>query len=708
MTLFGRLSIQSKLILMLLAVSLGSILVVAYVGYTSARDAMSQAVNNHLQSVRISKGNLIKELLANIRDQVVSLSDNGTVVDGMRDFRRAYHELDSVQIDPTWDRKLEEFYRGEFLPALAKNIDAQPVLEEYLPRSAASRYLQYLYIAANPQPYEKKQALEAAGDSSDYTTVHEKYHSAFAKIARVSGFDDVMLIDAETLDVVYSYAKTSEFGTNLETGPYANTNLGAIVRALRKAKDRDDYKLADFEPYRPSLGAPVAFVASPIFDGPRMIGILVFQFPIGEFTRVMTGNFEWRREGLGETGEVYLVGPDFTMRSRSRFMVEHREEFLKTLRESGLATQIIDGIERQGNVLLTLPVRTPTVERALQGKEGIEIIRGYRDVPVVSAYGPIELDSLRWAVIAEMETAEAFEPVVAFGRKVLATGVGVALVVSLLALLWSHSLVRPIRALADGARRVASDGVDVQVHVDTQDEFRELAEAFNDMTRNLKANADQLEQKVRENEELLLNILPAPAAARMQEGDGQLTQSFNDVTVLFAELFGLDALSETLGEDTSLVMLQDLVAAFDEAAERVGVEKVKTVGSSYMAVCGLSVQRPDHTSRTIEFAQELIRIVRRFNRERGTQLVVEIGVNAGPVVGGVVGRKKFIYDLWGDTVTIARGLKSDGVTSIQITASVYERVRDLYPFETLGEVEIRGKGRIPTWTSRVEAATELS
>jgi class 3 adenylate cyclase len=439
-----------------------------------------------------------------------------------------------------------------------------------------------------------------------------------------------------------------------------------------------------------------------------MIGILAFQFPIDRITEVMTGNFGWKREGLGETGEVYLVGPDFTMRTRSRFMVEHRAEFLKTLRESGVAAHIVDRIERQGNVLLALPVRTPPVERALQGKEGIEISRGYRDVPVVTAYGPIELDSLRWAVIAGMDSTEAYAPALAFGRKVLATGVGVALVVSLLALLWSHSLVRPIRALADGVRRVASDRLDVQVHVDTQDEFRELADAFNEMTRKLKANADQLEQKVRENEELLLNILPASAAARMQEGDGQSPQSFNDVTVLFADLVGLDALSETLGEDTSLVMLQDLVGAFDEAAERFGVEKVKTVGSSYMAVCGLSVQRPDHTSRTIEFAQELIRIVQRFNRERGTQLVVEIGVNAGPVVGGVVGRKKFIYDLWGDTVTIARGLGSDGVTSIQITASVYERVRDLYPFESLGEVEIQGKGRIPTWTSKAEPATELS
>jgi class 3 adenylate cyclase len=139
------------------------------------------------------------------------------------------------------------------------------------------------------------------------------------------------------------------------------------------------------------------------------------------------------------------------------------------------------------------------------------------------------------------------------------------------------------------------------------------------------------------------------------------------------------------------------VAAFDEAAEQAGVEKVKTVGSSYMAVCGLSVQRPDHVNRTVEFARSMTQIVRRFNAERGLQLSIDIGVNAGPVVGGIVGTNKFIYDLWGDTVTIARNLRCDEGMAIVVTDDVYDRLHGTRTFVPAGETTVKGKGQIKTW-----------
>ena len=259
-------------------------------------------------------------------------------------------------------------------------------------------------------------------------------------------------------------------------------------------------------------------------------------------------------------------------------------------------------------------------------------------------------------------------------------------------------LVAPIRKLTEGARQISAGVDDVRVEVDTRDEFNELAQAFNDMSASLKTKTEQLRQKVRENEELLLNILPAPVATRLHEGDFHATQSFADVTVMLASLAGFEEISQTEGANISLSLMQDLVLTFDEAADKFGVEKVKTVGSSYLAVCGLSVQKPDNTGRIIEFARELVRIVHRFNRERNKGLVVEIGINTGPVVGGIVGRYKFIYDLWGDTVTIANSLKSEGVTSIKVTHEVYERMHDLYSFVAADEFKIKGKDSFRAWT----------
>jgi class 3 adenylate cyclase len=151
-------------------------------------------------------------------------------------------------------------------------------------------------------------------------------------------------------------------------------------------------------------------------------------------------------------------------------------------------------------------------------------------------------------------------------------------------------------------------------------------------------------------------------------------------------------------------MLSDIVAAFDEAAEQHGVEKVRTIGSSYLAASGLSVDRPDHTARVVEFAREAARIVRRFNAERGTALSLAAGINTGPIVAGLVGRRKFIYDLWGDTVRLARDIERQGAGTIVVTRAVYDRVRESVPFETPRTADIRGLGTIELYPVAGDAA----
>ena len=151
-------------------------------------------------------------------------------------------------------------------------------------------------------------------------------------------------------------------------------------------------------------------------------------------------------------------------------------------------------------------------------------------------------------------------------------------------------------------------------------------------------------------------------------------------------------------------LLSDIVAACDEAAEQHGVEKVRTIGSSYLAVSGLSVERPDHTARMVQFANDVVRIVKHFNAERGVHLVAEIGINAGPVIGGLVGGRKFIYDLWGDTVRLARGIESDGRMSILVTRTVYDRVRDLVPFGSVTHANVRGMGPVELFSLLEEVA----
>ena len=696
---FHRLSIQSKMILLLLLVSLSALAVMAWVGYVTGKSSIEKSVQNQLRGIQVAKTTALRTKLESLRDQVVSMSDSRVVLEGMKAFSNAYDELEQTPINPNESAKLEQFYSQVFLPELTKVIDGQPVVEQYLPKASAERYLQYHYIASNPNPYDSKALLNSAPtDSSNYRTVHEQLHPSFARAAKIFGFEDIMLVDARNLNIVYSYEKTTEFATNLENGPYSNTKLARKAKELQFAQDRDVYKIADFESYRPNLGRPMAFALSPIFDGASMIGILVLQFPVDSFNSLMTGDGKWSEEGLGQTGECYLVGPDLTMRSRSRFMMESPDEFLKVLQKAGVSEAIIKQVQHQGNVLGVLPVETKSARAALAGQSGIVETTDYRGKSVISAYGPIELNSLRWGVMAEIDTDEAYAPIQDFGRKVLSAASGMALLSSLLALLFSNWMIRPLRQLIQGARRLGQGDTDVQVHVATKDEFGELGTVFNNMSRSIKTQTDKLEQQIRANEELLSSILPASAIAQRKDGDERASQQFADVSVFFAELIGLEDFSREAGESKALSVLGDLIASLDEAAEKFGIEKVKTIGGAYLAVCGLSVNRPDHARRMAQFAQEAVRIVDHSHREFKAQLHVAIGINSGPVVGGVVGRRKFLYDLWGDTVTIAKKLAiGKNSSSIRVTQSVRDRIGDQFQLEGPTKVDLDGRAPIEAW-----------
>jgi len=647
------------MILLLLLVALSALAVMAWIGYVTGKSSLEKSVQNQLKGIQVAKTTALKTRLESLRDQVVSMSDSSIVLEGMKSFAKAYDDLEQASLSPEQSQQVQDFYTKTFIPKLKEHITTEPLVEQYIPSNPISNYLQYHYVAANPHPYESKSLLiDAPGDMSSYRAIHEQLHPSFARAAKIFGFEDILLIDSRNLNIVYSYAKTSEFATSLETGPYSNTKLARKARELQSAQDRDAYKIADFEAYRPSLGLPMAFALSPIFDGSKIIGILALQFPVDSFNLLMTGGGKWREEGLGETGECYLVGPDLTMRSRSRFMMTNPKSFLSELREMNVPPPIVNQIEKQGNVLGVLPVETKPAREALNGESGIMEDYDYRRKKVISAYGPIELDSLRWGVLAEIDADEAYGPIRSFGRKVLMTACAMALLSSLLALLFSNWMIRPLRQLIEGARRLGSGETDVQVPVATKDS----------------------------------------AIAQRREGDERASQQFTDVSVFFAELIGLEDFSREAGESRALSVLGDLIGSLDEAAEKFGIEKVKTIGGAYLAVCGLSVTRPDHARRMAQFAQEVVRIVAHSHRDFKAELNVAIGINSGPVVGGVVGRRKFLYDLWGDTVTIAKKLAvGKGDSSIRVTQSVRDRIGDQFQLEGPVQIELEGRSPIEAW-----------
>jgi class 3 adenylate cyclase len=474
--------------------------------------------------------------------------------------------------------------------------------------------------------------------------------------------------------------------------------LASIVRQALQAHDRDETFIADYSSYEPSLGAPAAFLVSPIFDGDKRIGVMAFQLSIEQIDSVVSGNRGWQRDGLGRTGDSGIVGADFLMRSTSRAFLENPEQSLAAMQRRGVPKEKIERMRAYGTTILQQEVRLPSVEAALRGEEGTIIQTGSSGRRSLASFMPLRIPGLHWTIASRMDLDEALEPVQNFRRAVRWWGALVLLIAIGASLAFTREILHPITALVSGAKQMRAGDYTARVPVTSHDEMGLLSKAFNEMAADVQQKTELVEHKNRENEALLLNILPGPIAERLKGGEVRIADSFSEVTVLFADLVDFTVLSGTRPPAEIVDLLNALFTRFDRAALGQGIEKIKTIGDAYMAVAGLPTPHADHARRVVNMGLEMLAETAAFAEERNITASIRIGINSGPVVAGVIGTMKFIYDLWGDTVNVASRMESHGVPgAIQVTQSVYEKLKDRYDFKARGRIEVKGKGQIQTW-----------
>lgn len=200
------------------------------------------------------------------------------------------------------------------------------------------------------------------------------------------------------------------------------------------------------------------------------------------------------------------------------------------------------------------------------------------------------------------------------------------------------------------------------------------------------------------SDDLLHNILPEPIAQRLRENPTAIAESADEATVLFADIVGFTPFSSELPPDQVVELLDLLFGKFDDLCEERGIEKVKTIGDAYMAVAGIPRPDPDHAASIVELAFDMQRAATAIAPLWPTELKLRIGIASGPVVAGVIGHKRFAYDLWGDTVNTASRMESHGLPNrILVSQSTYELLKDRYAFGDVHLMEIKGKGAMPTY-----------
>ena len=356
----------------------------------------------------------------------------------------------------------------------------------------AQQNLQKLYISGNPHPTGAKDNYDVADDGSLYSQAHAKYHPYFRTFLRDRGYYDVFLFDPAG-NLVYTVFKELDYATNLMNGQWAGTDLGNSFRAALNPSAAGKVNFHDFKSYAPSNGVPASFMSTSILDQAGKIkGVVVFQMPIERLDKLMQ-----QRAGLGQTGETYIVGSDYLMRSDSRFS--------------------------ETSTILKTEIRTHQVELALNNNNGILVGQDYRGVPVVAAYKPFKFMETEWAILAEQDYSEAFASVQEMRNKLLIGGLFGILAIAAIGMFLGRRLSRPLSDTTEIMSRLADGNTEINVPgMERKDEIGQIARAvevfrLNAIEKNKSDASEKLAQQKKDENQAVMEKLVENFSSNIEE-----------------------------------------------------------------------------------------------------------------------------------------------------------------------------------------------
>lgn len=412
-------SYRAKLQWVFLALGLAAIALTGWEASAGSAEALRHATSERLTAIRQTRGRQVERYFEDLGSHVLALSSDESALRALEEFSQAWPSLP----DRGSEEKLQPHYEG--------------IAANWFPRDGRVVWLQDAFIGSNPHAVGvKERLLEVPGE---YGRLHGRYHPTFQRYQSAFGLYDIFLVEARTARVLYTVSKEIDLGMRLDESPYRESALGKVFHQAMELKEPEQFVLRDYEPYVPSRAAPAAFVAAPVWRAGFKIGVLVMQVSIAEVNRVMTADGNWEAEGLGRTGQAYIMGSDGLLRSDLR----------NTKAGSG--------------VLRPAPARTG----------------------VLHSQGPVNVPGLAWSVVAEIDEDEAFAPVRALRNRILGMGLLIAAGFWMAAALLARSVTRPVLALAEGAERLGHRDFDTRLPVTSNDEIGQLAASFNRMAEDL-------------------------------------------------------------------------------------------------------------------------------------------------------------------------------------------------------------------------------
>lgn len=402
-----KLQISQKLPLLIIGLAILAAMITGILTVNKAEHDLHQAAEEKLIALKNARANSLKSYLETIEQDLSFLSKNAYIHQSLLDFKSAWNDL--------------------------KNYG--------MPQDILFK----LYIEENPHPKGAKEEFDKAPDGSLYSDIHATYHPWFRHFLRQRGYYDIFLF-APNGDLIYSVFKEEDYATNLNTGKWRESGLGNAFRAASQNLQQNQQYFFDFQAYGPSHGAPASFISQAVLnnDG-TLAGVLVFQMPIGRLNKVMQVT-----AGMGETGETYIVGNDYLMRSDSRFSEQ--------------------------TTILKTKVESETVKLALDGHFGIKTITDYHDVEVLSAYDKLDFKNIRWAIISEINVAEIMRPIKEMQFFAFFSTFTVIFFITIIAFYMSRKVSVPIIHMSSAMDELAKENFSITIPgIDRKDEIGKMA-----------------------------------------------------------------------------------------------------------------------------------------------------------------------------------------------------------------------------------------
>lgn len=669
--------LSGKLTLTLVTLSIATAAVSGAIIYDRAKLVLERMALEKMQAIRHARSEFVVTYFDFLRSHSRNFAKNLMVLDATVAFVEGYGELREKRLAPEESERLKRHHESQLLPVADRYADAPTPLELVYPSSDAARFLHLHYIVDNPHPLDSKHLLHTVDDSSGYARAHSKFQALFDDFRKELGYVDLLIVDPETEEVVYTVRKGVDLGSNLAIGPAAETKLAAAVRRIRNGNSPGTVEFVDFERYVASYWRPSMFVVTGVFRDQELAGILVLQISDEVLSQIAGGESHPEDTELGETGEVYLIGTDGMMRSESRLFLKDKDGYLSRLKSLYSDASTADRIERAGTAILIEKRPIENFGNAFEIRKATRNARGAFGQKVVTSFERLDAGGLPWVIVAQMDTQEAIAWTSEFRAIAYSSLLLSCLLASVVAYFAARALTRPLKQVNQAARAFANGFYAVRVPVRSDDEIGDLARSFNEMASEIESKTTRLKTVIEESDRLLEHMMPPLVLARFhrREKAGDSTPFGTDITLAFVEIMELDRFFDFFETRVAIDLFDEINAAFDEVATRLGMEKLGHIGTGHMFACGLSMTRFDHTSRVLNFAQELQWVVDTFNAERNTSVYLNIGVHRGPISTGRLGRMHFVNELWKRTIELAKEIdQSIRKSSVRVSNEAYLRV----------------------------------